>query len=445
MINRRLDDFTGFIIEEDDKIPFYASDKQFHFMAEGIGPFAEFNKQIIHCDDNYMHGYTSEGYQIALYAGEKEKTIRPNYTLNPGIYIVSDANCQRYDMSSFMAIEFCGGTLNNLFDNVSAKTFYDEDNCVYKREFVRFNQVHKINIDGNECNMIIFSNPSRTTPEVMDLSVRFEFKKELSLMYINRIFTIMTELCKIMTNRQNIGFDSIQLFKYDDKNNKWSRFAEGIARYNYKSFTQKLYSQNILFEHLIDVLPAIIELIDENRIRKEKYTFDFVPENDDDLYVITNDKIKNLCSSLECEMSFIKDWGSEKNESLQRLIDDVKTIVDNHRESENKLDEKTYSLIFGSIAHWDMSSSEKMYILFQRYYEYMKHYENIMDLKVEEQHINELVKYRNDVTHGRYRNLESDIVATAYILMALSYCLFFTRMKLNDKVILSLVKEKRLL
>ncbi|WP_026519393.1 hypothetical protein [Butyrivibrio sp. FCS006] len=441
----RKDSFTGFIIDGKQKYPFYAAKQIFHFIPEGFGIFANAIKREIHCEDQFMYGYTTDGFQIALYAGTDKKEITANYSLQPGIFFLSRANCHHYDMTTFEAVEFRGGTLNNLYENKVESTSFDEKRSVFIREYKQFIQNHHLELGDNKCNLNVFSIPSKSNPQIMDLCLRFEFDNELPLIYVKRIFHDISELCRLLTNRENVGFDSIELYKIDDKTQKWLGFAEGIAYYPYDLFTQKAFQKNVLLEHIEKQLPNIIGLIDEDKVRKPKYNFDFMPESDEDAYVISNDKIKNVCSSLECEMSFIKDWNSEKDSSLRVLLEDVKKVINNHRKSEIRLDDKTYENIFSSMSHWDMPSAVKMGILYEKHRTFMEYYEKKWHMQCGAEHINALVKYRNDVTHGRYRNLDSDIVGTAFILMALSYCCFWERMGLDSNIITELVKQGRIL
>ena len=51
MISRNTDNFTGYIIQGEEKIYFHAQDKVFNFITEGVGIFAELNRRIIFCMD----------------------------------------------------------------------------------------------------------------------------------------------------------------------------------------------------------------------------------------------------------------------------------------------------------------------------------------------------------------------------------------------------------
>lgn len=105
MISRNTDNFTGYIIQGEEKIYFHAQDKVFNFITEGVGIFAEFSKSVMKSPDHFLHGYSTDGYQIALYTGYDERKISANYKLRPGIYLVSTANLCSYDMSKMQAME----------------------------------------------------------------------------------------------------------------------------------------------------------------------------------------------------------------------------------------------------------------------------------------------------------------------------------------------------
>ena len=85
MISRNTDNFTGFVIQDEEKIYFHAQDKVFNFITKGVGIFAEFSESVMKSPDYFLHGYSTDGYQIALYTGYDERIISSNYKLRPGI------------------------------------------------------------------------------------------------------------------------------------------------------------------------------------------------------------------------------------------------------------------------------------------------------------------------------------------------------------------------
>ena len=125
MLKRDIDNFTGFIFQEEEKIFFHAQNNIFYFITGRVGILADILQKDLVAQDYFLYGYTSDGYQIALYTGYDRRKISTNYKLKPALYIVSKSNIKQYDMSTFQAVEFVGGTLNNLYEQKSINTRYD--------------------------------------------------------------------------------------------------------------------------------------------------------------------------------------------------------------------------------------------------------------------------------------------------------------------------------
>lgn len=181
-------------------------------------------------------------------------------------------------------------------------------------------------------------------------------------------------MCRILTNRKNVCFDKIRLFQIDDETDKWYCFADGFIDYPYKTFTKKDYKENILFDDLLDCIKEMHSVVSADKEGNATYLFDFCAEDDKDVYVLSNDKVKNICSSVECELDFIKDLKDEDNESLKELILQIKKVIKNHRKSVNRLEDKTYDMIGSSMSHWGMANSRKIFLLYLRNQSYMDIY-----------------------------------------------------------------------
>lgn len=441
MIRRNTDNFTGFIVQNEDKRYFHAQDKIFNFITEGVGIFAEHSKCRMKSPDHFLHGYTTDGYQIALYTGYDEREITANYKLRPGIYIVSTANMYTYDMSKMQAIEFVGGTLNNLYQQQRIITDYDKENMCYVRNYPEFRKEYTVKIKDNECKLILRNIPSEKNPSSMDLVVRYEFPNEMPLIAIKLTYSVLIEICRFMTNRRNVGFDAVRLFQIDEETGKWLRFAEGFIDFQYDVFTQKNSKQNILFDDLEHCIEGLHSIMSANIEGEATYLFDFFADDDKDYNILSDDKVKNVCSSIECELDFVKDLGCEENKNLKDLIREIKNVIKSHRKSENKLEDKTYDMIASSMSHWGMANSRRIYLLYKKQEVFM----NIWREKYcTEEDIAAFVKYRNDITHGRYRTMDSVIAETAYTLMALTYCCFLLRVGISDGELKKLFEENRI-
>ena len=70
---------------------------------------------------------------------------------------------------------------------------------------------------------------------------------------------------------------------------------------------------------------------------------------------------------------------------------------------------------------------------------------NFSEIDISDDEISEFVKYRNSITHGSFRVIDSSIVATAYTLSGLVYCSLLSRIGVSREKILNLCKNWKLL
>lgn len=444
MISRNTDSFTGFVIQDNEKIYFHAQEKVFNFITEGAGIFAELEKRTIKSPDHFLYGYTTDGYQVAIYTGYEERNISANYKIRADIYFVSRANMCSYDMTKFQAIEFAGGTLNNLYQQTKITMHYDEELKCFVKTYPESKKEYTIKIKDMDCKLILRNVPSESRPSDMDLIARYEFQREMPLVTVKLVYKVLMEICRFMTNRMNVGFDEVRLFQIDDETGKWLRFTDGFIDYQCERFTEKSYKQNILFDDLNDCMMELHSIVSSDTEGKATYLFDFYADSDKDYYVLSGDKIKNICSSIECELDFVKDLGDDENENLINLIRMVKSVIRKHRKSKNKLENKTYDMIGSSMSHWGMANSRKIFLLYKKYECYMDILKEKAKLSCDEEDIAAFVKFRNDITHGRYRTMDSVIAETSYTLMALAYCSFLKRIGIQEAELKNLFEENRI-
>ena len=114
---------------------------------------------------------------------------------------------------------------------------------------------------------------------------------------------------------------------------------------------------------------------------------------------MSDDKIKNICSSIECELDFVTDLKDDENTNLEDLIKSVKAVIKQHRKSDKKLEDKTYDMIFNSISHWGMANSRKIYLLYKKQDYYMKILNEKAKLSCTEEDIATLNDWRKDPAH----------------------------------------------
>lgn len=444
MIGRNTKNFTGFILQDNEKICFHMQDRIFNFISEEVGLVAAFKKKTIISQEYFLHGYTSDGYQIAVYTGYEKRNISANYKLRPGLYIISKSSMNFYDMTKFQAIEFIGGTLNNLYQQTVIETKYDDSQKCYIKKYPESRKEYNLKIKEYDCKLVLRNIPSEKSPSKMDLVLRYEFSEEIPLKFIKNIYHILLEICRFMTNRKNVGFDDVRLFQIDKETGKWLCFGDGFIDCQYDNLTEKSYKANILFDDMNDCIFNIHSIIAADTERIATYSFEFYASSDADYTVLSDDKIKNICSSIECELNFIEDLENDENENLTDLIKKVKCVIKEHRKSDKKLEDRTYDMIYSSISHWDMANSRRIFLLYTKNKEYMDILQERANLSCNEDDIATFVKFRNDITHGRYRTVDSVVAKTSFTLMALSYCCFLIRMGMGQRELKKLFEENRI-
>jgi len=407
--------------------------------------FMSVDKSNINLDGEFIFGRTIQGRDMAIYKGKKSITFSGTHQLNTTAYIVSTNSMKLTDKSTFDSIEFRGGTLNKVFfchalkhvetDSLNRICYdvetdcehykFESDRCTYEVIIGSGIKEHLgidgITISNNEVHFILkFSKPQQLI-EVFE--------------HIGKIKVMLA----IMTFRKNVGFDEIYIHSGNEIG-----ISSQVFIMESKQFTEKRMMENIGFQDLREVMPQLLFTIYDTKDRKPSYEIGFLPSSDKDVYLIDNNKVRMICSALECELSFIDDICPKEETDLQGLIKNVKHIVKAHRKSPHKLSSKTYDLIFSSVNNWSRSASEKFCELYHRYEEEMINL-NLSEVDISDEDISQFVKYRNNITHGSFRVMDSSIATVAYILSGLIYCAFLSRIGVSREKILCLCKNRQLL
>ena len=191
--------------------------------------------------------------------------------------------------------------------------------------------------------------------------------------YSNQLFyhyNRIRDIIAFMTFRYNVGFSGIELLNH----NKEFDFLEEVASVCIEQdfeLTKKSYLQNICFEDLDDAIPELFRIFYDSENRKPSYSLGFFPENDNKINHMSDSKIREICSGVECELNFVKDIELEENKLLNELVQQVKNTVKIFRKDNPGLGDSVYSFIFGNIKFWTLPAAEKICALFHKYDEEM--------------------------------------------------------------------------
>lgn len=427
----------------------YDGDKQFNFHLDNYCVTfmsIDYTKEI-QLGNPFVFGETYGFKNIAIYKGDAPISICGMKKLNTGAYIIASQNALSTDWSGFDYIEFRGGILNSLFF-CNALTSERKDGGVIQISQRNDAQRYEFKMDDSVCEFVIGSTTTESrglagvsiSNNEVGLLLRFSGSQPLqsAFAYIGKV----KEMLSIMAFRKNIDFDEIYLHHNDTAFSKMQVFLKSDVQISTKSIYH-----NITFPELGDGVSKLASIIFNSKDKQPAYEIGFLPTSDKDVHLMSNDKVRLICSALECELSFVDDLCPNEDEHLQNLIVAVKQYVKKHRAGPNKLSSRTYDLIFSSISTWSMSASDKVCLLFHLHEKEMSIIlsKTIRDISIGDDEILKFIKYRNSITHGSYRVMDEEIATIAFVLQGLVYCCLLKRIGVSEDSILSLCQNGKIL
>ena len=441
------DFITGIVNNPEVPIYFYMNKNtfQFTFFSNEIYTPFETNSCIpIPCQNGFINGKTHSNHDIAIYSGSSKKEIIGNFTLNTSAYILSKGNFEDCDLSHFDSIRFEGGTLNTVFDihgldteytDGSTKITHNDDSIQYSiaiddiifdiRIFSSVHHVHSVkgqSISNDKVYLVLNFKESQSIEKCFD--------------HYNKI----KDLLSFMTFRKDVFFDKIELSRKTSHGDteRIIEFAEVFIKNDFAKGDKNIFN-NITFNDLGDGFPKLLSLLYDTKDRKESLSLGFIPKNDKKVNMIDNIQSRSICSSIECELKFIEDIKIEENIELVKLVTSVKRLVKDFRNDSN-LSNGTYDTIFSSIKNWSFPLAEKLWALVEKYCQEVE-IMNPSTTIINEDMIKNFVKYRNDITHGRHRIINTEIGLVAHIVRGLVYCCILDRIGVPRDKILNLCQH----
>ncbi len=396
--------------------------------------------------DGFVEGYMHDGKDIAIYIGHGPYELVTSGTVYTSAYILSSSESKKENLEFFDAICFQGGTLNNLFDIDGISFIPSKDTFVVNRnDDKKTYTVSAKEYDFEiEISSEVSTKNSRQRKEInnSDVIMTLKFKKPQTRHSFFEHYNNILKMLSFLTFRENVGFDKIFLEKYDDRIGSTVSSAEVFIRKD-QELTNKSYYNNITFEDLGDKLTKLLNIIYNTEESKQSFLLGFIPSNDEDLNKMSNMKIREVCSALECELVFVDDIKTDETNELNELVSSTKDFVKEFRKKHNKLTNDTYNLIFSSIGNWSFPLAEKLCALYRKYEQELLNL-NRSTVNINEEAIRAVVKYRNDITHGKHRILDLRTAVTAFYLGGLVYLCFLERLGVDRETIDCWCKDKLL-
>lgn len=430
----------GVIYNGEKPLNFYLDDYNVTFMN------TDFSQTKL--EGPFVFGQTYNHQEIAIYKGQEPMTFRGVQRICTAAYIIATYNCLETQWDTFDSIEFVGGTLNALFSCSALKQEWQEQRIYF--DIQKDERQYSFTIDDCSCNIIIYSSFRETVGfggnSISNNQVHFqlEFGSPQPLLSLFEYIQKVKDILAFMCFRQNVGFDEINLHR----NENYFSAMRVYLKENYEN-TEKVQIKNITFHDLKEKVGNLASIIFNSQERTPSYELSFIPKTDKDALWMSDDRIRLICSALECELAHITDLNEAENGNLKGLIRLVKKVVKYHERTANRLSRKTYDVVYSSISHWSMSASDRICALYHRYEREMASIAERTHCSqatlIDDKEIAEFVKYRNNITHGSFRVINHEIATTAFWLQGLVYCSILTRIGMSSDEINTLCREWKIL
>lgn len=441
------DTLTGIIQTDVKPIVFSATNNNYTytFMNDVVYSVGEKNTPInIPVEDGFIYGKTHDNYDIAIYLGNKKYEIITTGIVNTAAYVKSTVNTYTENIKTFEALQFCGGTLNEIFDISGINTEYKDGKIIVTHN----DDVIEYTFDTDFGKIVISINSTVQEHNGVkghsinnnDVILTLSFESPQPIRSVFEHYNKMKDLLSFMTFRKNVGFNEVKLLNTQPEIHMLLKTAE-VHIYNKYEPSSKSYFNNLTFSDLGDTLPRLLSLLYQQKDETYSILLGFIPDDDNDRNHMNDKKIKAICSALECELSFAKDIDMQKNDVINKLIDEVKNFVKTFRKENPGLSNDTYSLISSSIGNWSQPLSEKLCLLYHKYEQEINSL-NETDFIISDVEIKAFVKYRNHITHGRNRTPDMAIGVTAFYLCGLIYCSILERIGISRDKIKEFCAEK---
>ncbi|MBQ7225328.1 MAG: hypothetical protein IJX02_01850 [Clostridia bacterium] len=444
-MNNKLKPLTGVFKSDNKNYAFYLDNYCITFLDNTTDTHTNSTIKPI---DEFAKGTTHNGHTIMIHIGKNEFHLVNTMKLNFSSYILSTSNTFDYDLSFYDGILFVGGTIKNLKSPRGIKINYDDDT---KRSYIEHNddsQEFSFKTSDYSCDVTIGSSTSehhgKDSIAIKNDKVYFQmlFDKRQPTLSVYKHYNKVKEILSFLTYRQNVGFDEVYLMQRNTPIGT-TKVAQVFIK-NSDKLTEKDIFKNLKFDLLGSNMSNLMKMFYETQDKKKSYSLDIYPESDEMETIITNEMVRGVCSALECEIDFVKGVKSDEATKIKALKKQIQPIIDAHKKSDEKLLEKTYSLIETSMQHWSMAASDQIKSLYHIYEEEM----NILNFSYHtygDDEIDAFVKYRNHITHGAYRVMDGTIAFMTHLLAGLVYCCILARIGMPREQITKLCKDGRLL
>lgn len=441
-----MERITG-IIDGDTSPVIFSVDKENYFLElltnRVKGVFDQISPITITPEDGFVYGQTHNRRRIAISCGDAPILVKDKKQICFDSYFITSGEYEEDDLKYFDGISFYGGTINSIFYMESL-----EIDVPFKNQ-----SVGKIKNDGRKYNVNLkdesflvevysgisisqgAASRSISNDEAV-ITLKFQSPQKIDVAY--RYYRNMKQLLSFMTYRQDVGFDKVCLRKYNDKYKDSMVFADMYIKSG-TSISLKDTQINISINDMGDKFSELMALFMEKEENRLLPSLAFIPKNDMELYYMSPERLKEICSALEYELKFVEDINIEENLVLKDLSSEVKNYILNYKKTHNTLSDGSYNTIISSVSRWSLSLKDKLYALRKKYEEEINIF-NKSEYPIDDSSIKDFVNSRNDSTHNGKNTIQQSVAVTAYCLAGVVYCCILERIGVDRESLIEICK-----
>ena len=248
-----------------------------------------------------------------------------------------------------------------------------------------------------------------------------EFDKPQLLSSLQHHYKKVNQVISFMTHRRENHIGEILIDTSLDPEDRYVGRCDVHIRDN--DLAKGHRNTVVTFDSLGEGLANLLRIVYNSKENSPSYSLGFIPRNDEESWLITDDTVRAVTAALECEIQAYSELQTNTSSELDTLCKTVKDLVSEHRKQHRDkpvITDETYNLIFNSIGHWTKAASELIIALFHKFESEMgTHLQG--EAQVSEDDIRALVKYRNSISHGNYREMTPQIRKTVIAMKILVY------------------------
>ena len=431
---------TGLMDVEGNNILFTVPKNGFRFcfVNDSVLPLEDQHKPFsFENRDGYIYGRTHDNRRLAIYVDDENLNVYSTQNVNVGAYILSERGVE---FDSFKSISFVGGTLNRVFhperlswqhpSEVTIKDDHQSFTIKLQDSIITVDLESSVSLENTHEGVFVRNS---------DVSLTLSFASPQPLREIFRHYYVLKRVLAFMCFRKNVGFERIKLIEDTES------YTELGSVYicDERNLTNKDWQKNIGVRDLEDSFPKLIELFYDDNPKSKQPIIDFLPDNDSDYGVITRNRIKEICTSIELECKLDKMLKCKERRELEGIIEIVLRDLRDYKSENPLFDDSSYNSLCNSVKNWSISFQDKMTALYEKYKKEISEM-NVSRVEINSDTIRDLVRFRNGSTHGRTDVFKPEIIETAFYMQAVVYICVLKRIGVAKDRIDSFIKLKLL-